>query len=228
MRRPLGGRRRLRLLLMPVIVLAALVGAAPARADVLVGSPLLAAHPDSNPAGSSEAFSFSAAASGTVGKLNLYVAGTPTATSAIVGLYADATGHPGALLTQGTIHAPAGDSWNSAAVPGVAVTAGTTYWIAVLVPAGGGTLSIRDGSMTPPGGAAEMAASSTLAALPANWSSGAAFSDSPVSATAESVAAPAVGLAPTSFSFAVSAGGTAPSQILHIANLGRGLLDWSI
>src|SRR4051794_20907507 len=107
MRPPCGGRASARhtVALLTALVFA-LLGAAIARADVLVGSPTLAAHADSNPPGSTEAFSYVAAAGGTVAKLNLYVAGTPTATSAIVALYADAAGHPGTRLTQGTITSP--------------------------------------------------------------------------------------------------------------------------
>ena len=152
----------------------------------------------------------------------------PTATSALVGLYADSSGHPGALLTQGTITNPPADAWSSVAVAPTTVAAGTTYWIAVLVPSGGGTLSFRDGSATPPSGPAETASSTTLTALPAQWTTGAAFADSPISATAESAAAPSVGLAPTSFSFATTAGGSATAQTLHLTNLGGGILDWSI
>jgi len=227
--RPTCARRRT---LRPTLILLALVTfglAAPAaaRADVLVGSSALAAHVDANPAGTSEAFSFTAAGSGTVAKLNLYVAGTPTAASAVIGLYADASGRPGALLTQGTIAGPAGDSWNTVAVPAATVTAGATYWIAVLVPAGAGVLSIRDGSATGAGGPAVLSASTTLATLPAQWSSGAMFADSPLSATAET-AAPAVGLAPTSLSFSVAVGRTVPSQTLHLTNTGGGILDWSV
>ena len=229
MRQPLYGRRRLRSTFVLLALLAlALAGAGSAAADVLVGSPTLAAHADFNPAGATEAFSFTAAAAGTVAKLNLYVAGTPTATSAQIALYGDASGHPGTLLTQGTITSPQGGAWNSVSVPTVSVTAGATYWIAVLVPVGGGTLSFMDGSAMPPGGAAETASSSTLASLPAQWTTGAVFSDSPISATAESAGAPSVGLAPTSMSFSVSVGGTVAAQTLHLTNLGGGLLAWSI
>ena len=229
MRPPLQGRRHLRCTFaLAVMLVTALAGPAFARANVLVGAATLAARVDSNPAGSAEAFSFTAAAGGTVAKLNLYVAGAPTATSAIVGLYADASGHPGALLAQGTIASPVADAWNSVNVSPTAVTAGTPYWIAVLVPSGGGTLSFRDGSPTPPSGPAETASSTTLTALPAQWTTGGAFADSPLSATAETAAAPSVGLAPTSFSFAVSAGGSATAQTLHLSNLGGGILDWSI
>ncbi|MDX6476015.1 MAG: hypothetical protein QOH95_1526, partial [Gaiellaceae bacterium] len=229
MRPPFQGRRSLRrILVLAAIVTAALGGAATARADVLVGSPTLAAHADSNPAGISEAFSFVASANGTVGKLNLYVAGTPTASSVIVGLYADSAGHPGALLAQGTITAPPADSWSSVGVPPTTVSGGATYWIAVLVPAGGGNLSFMDGASGQPSGPAETTSSATLSALPAQWTTGPTFLDSPVSATAESAASPSVGLAPTALSFAASAGSSPTAQTLHLSNLGGGILDWSI
>ena len=76
--------------------------------------------------------------------LSVYVDASATATRALVGLYASAGSHAGALLTQGTITAPKGGAWNTVTVPAASVTAGTTYWIALLGPAGAGTLAFRD------------------------------------------------------------------------------------
>jgi hypothetical protein len=64
-------------------------------------------------------------------------------------------------------------------VPAASVTAGATYWIAILSPSGAGTIQFRDKSG---GGASETSSSSTLTALPATWTTGARYTDGPLSA----------------------------------------------
>jgi plastocyanin len=135
---------------------------------------------DSNPAGTAEAFQFTAAASGTVNVLYLYVDSGSTATSPIVGVYTNtATNTPGTLLSQGTIRSPVSGAWNSVAVPPAAVTAGAQYWIALLAPSG--TLRFRDVGT---GGRAQTSAQANLSALAATWSPGTSYANSPVSAYA--------------------------------------------
>jgi hypothetical protein len=93
----------------------------------------------------------------------------------VVGLYSNgATGHPGALLTTGTIAAPVAGANNSVTVPAAAVTAGQTYWIAVLGPAG--TVKFRDRGAVG-AGSSETSAQATLTSLPATWSTGSTFAD---------------------------------------------------
>ncbi len=67
-----------------------------------------------------------------------------------VGLYSDNTGHPGSLLTQGTINTPVNWAWNAVPVPPVALTINTKYWIAVLSPTGAGKIKLlyRDSNGT--------------------------------------------------------------------------------
>jgi hypothetical protein len=60
------------------------------------------------------------------------------------------------------------------------VTLAGVYWIAVLSPTGTATLRFR--ARTSSGGATEVSAQSTLATLPATWTSGAVFRDGPLSA----------------------------------------------
>jgi len=152
----------------------------PPAASVLLGTDTVENNPDSNAGGQAEAFSTVAAASGTVTKLRFYASSETIATSAVVGLYADSGAHPGALLGQSTITAPV-SGWNEVSVSGVAVTSGTTYWLAVLSLAGQGTFVFRDrggGASSP----AETSAETNLTALPATWSSGTTFLDGPISA----------------------------------------------
>ena len=77
-------------------------------------------------------------------------------------------------------------------VPGAAVTAGTAYWIALLGPAGSGTIRFRDHSAG--GTTAEVSAQSNLLTLPGTWSSGSVSNDGPVSAWAAGTVAGALPL----------------------------------
>jgi len=54
----------------------------------------------------------------------------------VIGLYTNNAGHPGTLLTSGTITAPVAGQNTTVTVPAASVTAGQTYWIAVLGPTG--------------------------------------------------------------------------------------------
>jgi RHS repeat-associated protein len=107
----------------------------------------------------------------------------------VVGLYTDTPGNdPGTLLAQGTISSPTAGAWNSMTIPAVSVTAGATYWIAVLAPSSStGTLEFRDvpnGS----GSKSETSLETTLTSLPTSWTpSGGTWLNGPLSAYAVQV-----------------------------------------
>jgi hypothetical protein len=149
----------------------------PAPATLLVGEQGVGAQSDFNGPGVAEAFQYTAAASGVAGRIVLYV--ESAGERVVVGLYADAGGSPGTLLTQGTIEAPVAGTWNAVAVPAVAVEAGASYWIAVLGPSGIGSLTFRD---APCCGPAQVSAQGDLTSLPATWSTGGVYFNSPLSA----------------------------------------------
>jgi hypothetical protein len=138
---------------------------------LLLGDQTVRPGVDSNPAGVGEAFQYTAVASGPVESLHLYVDGSSTATSVIVGLYTNnnATNNPGTLMVQATISNPLPGAWNSVAVPPVAVSAGTRYWFAILEPPGAGKLYFRD---TPGGLKAQTTSQSNLTSLTNTWSPG--------------------------------------------------------
>ena len=100
-----------------------------------------------------------------------------SASSIVVGLYTDSSGHPGVLLAGATIKRPKAGRWDSARVPPANVSGGARYWLAALAPSG--TLAVRD--MASSGGPANSSASSSLTQLPAAWSSGATWASSPAS-----------------------------------------------
>ena len=149
---------------------------------VLVGDATIRANVDSNPAGTAEAFQYTATASGTATKLYLYVDGTNTATQIVVGIYANsASDTPGSLLAQATIAGPT-SGWNAVPLPSATIASGTKYWIAVLGPSGAGLIKFRDTAGG--GGKAQVSAQTNLTTLPASWSSGTSYTDSPMSSYA--------------------------------------------
>lgn len=146
---------------------------------LLVGDPTIEVQRDSNPSGTAEAFQYTVATSGSVTRLYIYLDSTSTATTVIVGLYTNtATNNPGVLLTQGTIANPVKGAWNAVVVPSVNVTSGTPLWIAILGPKGAGTVRFRDSAA---GGRAQTSEQATLLALPAAWTPGTNYTDSPAS-----------------------------------------------
>ncbi len=144
-------------------------------ASVLLGSTTVAAASDSNSAGSAQAYVYTAVASGSVTRISLDVAAT-TSGSVQVGLYSDAGGSPGTLLTAGTISAPS-TGWHTVVVPSASVVGGTKYWLAILDVSG--TVSYFDTNGW--GSPAPMEASTNLTTLPAAWSAGTVWPAGPAS-----------------------------------------------
>jgi hypothetical protein len=71
-------------------------------------------------------------------------------------------------------------AWNTIALPAASITAGTKYWIAILSPTGSaGAVAFRDLGA---GTKSVMCSTTSLAALPATWISGAAYANSPMTA----------------------------------------------
>lgn len=143
----------------------------------LVGSKVVQPVVDSNPSGMAEAFQVTAAATGTASRLSVHIASTSTATKLFVGIYKDKSGHPGALLAQGSTNSVSPGQWNTVIAPPVAVTAGTKYWIALL--GTGGRLDFRNQQVAT--GNAETSVSKKLTSLPKGWKTGQLLTDGPAS-----------------------------------------------
>jgi outer membrane protein assembly factor BamB len=128
--------------------------------------------------GRAEAFQVTATAAGNLANLSVYVDTSTTSAKIVVGLYADASGHPGALLAQATKLAPTSGAWATVSIPATAVVSGGKYWLAVT---GGnvGTLRFRDRFKGPC--KSELAAQTALDTLPATWTSSSVYSDCPLS-----------------------------------------------
>ena len=135
--RPAGAiARKLGHLFLLSIVL--LFGAVSLSAQsVLVGNQSIESNIDSNATGLAEAFPVTASASGQVGSINFFLDPASAATKIYLGIYTNTNGHPGSLLTQGSITQFARGTWNSVPVNPVNVTSGTAYWIAILGTTGG-------------------------------------------------------------------------------------------
>jgi outer membrane protein assembly factor BamB len=199
-----------------------------AAGPVLVGTQTIQAQVDSNAAGQAEAFKTTAVASGTVSSLSVYVDAGSTGITLVAGLYADNAGTPGALLTQGALSSPVGGSWNTINVPSANVVAGTAYWIAVLGPMNSGLLKFRDKSG---GTRAETSSQKNLASLPASWTTGGVYSDSPMAAYASGSGSsqPIISVTPASIAFSYTMGGATPSAaLLNVANTGGGTLSFTV
>lgn len=72
----------------------------------LVGDPTTLSVTDSLPEGRAQAFQAKATLTGWVTSLSVYLDGGSTATNVVAGLYANSSGHPSTLLTQGTLSSP--------------------------------------------------------------------------------------------------------------------------
>jgi hypothetical protein len=153
-----------------------------AAIKVLLGDQAIETKTDYNDAGLAEASQTTAIASGTLTKLSVYVDGGNLSTQILVGVYSDNAGHPGTLLSTGTLNSPAAGLWNDVAMSAASLTTGTTYWIALLSPVGSGQVKFRDRAGLSNGTKVEVSSSTTLTALPATWASGASYSDGPFSA----------------------------------------------
>ncbi len=222
-------RRRYTPLLGVVVLLVILVsaGAGAGAGVLLAGDQTVEARNDSDAAGRAEAFRTTAVASGTAQTITVYVDSSSAATKLTAGLYSNTSGRPGALLAQGTISSPARGAWNDVPIAGTAVTSGVTYWIAVLGPAGTGTLQFRDACCA---GASETSSQTTLASLPATWTTGTRYTDGPLSAyvSGATSATPALQVAPTAISFGGTAGGVDPGAAqVSVSNSGTGTLSFS-
>jgi PQQ-like domain/Viral BACON domain len=213
--------------ILSVMIWAAFSTMVLAAGATLVGDQTVYSSVDSNVAGHAEAFRATASASGTVTSLSVYVDSSSRGSSMVAGLYADKGGTPGNLLAQGQLTRPAG-GWNTVTVPAVNVTGGNVYWIAVLGPAGSGTLAFRDSGSNAI--RSEESSQTNLTTLPAIWKTGKVWASSPVSAYASAAASPQpiLSVSPSSLIFtAVENGVNPPPATLTVTNTGSGTLTFT-
>ncbi len=172
------------------LVLAGETTAVLSATPTLLGDEAVERQRDYLSAGQAEAFRFQALASGQSAAMHLYVDSSNRARTIVVGLYANSSGHPGALLSTGSTASPAAGAWNTVPISTSSLVSGATYWIAIL--GEGGTLHYRDRGNGPC--PSESSAQTNLGTLPTSWSTGPLYADCPVSAY-------------------VSAGGSLPTEL---------------
>jgi beta-glucanase (GH16 family) len=196
-----------------------------AAITVLFGDTAVETTLDSDDPGSAEAFQSTASTTGTLGSLTVYLDSASNSARLAAGIYANAGGHPGTLLSQGTSTALQAGAWNTVSIPPVSVSAGTVYWIAILGTSG--TLYFRD---TTNGSCySENSAQSNLATLPASWMSGSRWSSCRLSAYGGAAPPPSLSVAPTNLTFNATQGGSdPPAAQLSVANNGGGSLGFSV
>jgi hypothetical protein len=132
---------------------------------MLFGEPIVYPRPVGLPGGQATAYQYVAKESGQANVLQLFIDGGGAAVVR-VGLYSDASGTPGDILTQGS--APALTSgWAAVNIAPVGLVQGQSYWIVVLSPLG--TVNVRELGI---GGASVTSRQSALAAMPSTWVSG--------------------------------------------------------
>jgi hypothetical protein len=198
-----------------------------AHSQTLLGQQTIESSSDSNAVGQAEAFQTVASTTGTLGSLSIYLDSQSAATQLYLGLYADNSGHPGALLTQGSSSLLTTGAWNTIAVPPTAITSGATYWIAILGTTGGKPF-FRDrskGSCKSEGSSA-----TTLTSLPAVWTTGAVYSDCPLTAYGLPATTnnPVLAVSPSGVVFTGSPTGPDPAPVsLSVINAGGGSLTFT-
>jgi hypothetical protein len=145
---------------------------------MLLGDQSMAPSADANNAGVAQAFVYRATASGMTTDIDLYLNSGTAASKLLLGVYSDASGKPGTLLASGSLASPKGQAWNDVNVGSVSLTAGSSYWIALL--GTGGQIDYPDtlgGS-----GVSYVESASGLTALPVTYASGSEYMASPASA----------------------------------------------
>jgi hypothetical protein len=113
-----------------------------ASAPAVLGDEALELGQGELPPGRSQAFLLRARLSAVARSAHVYIDRHSSARTVLIGVYADARGRPGALLSSGSISAPRMAAWNTAALAPSQLIATKSYWLTVL--GRGGTLRIRE------------------------------------------------------------------------------------
>ncbi len=160
------------------------VSSAATSEALLFGDQTVETTADNNPAGLAEAFPFTGHAAGTARTIEVYIDSHSTAKSVLGAIYADTNGHPGALVSSGTLSSPKAGAWNAIPISAATVSASKSYWLAVMGKSG--TMYFRDRASGP----CESVNShqTGMSALPSSWTNGSSWSTCPISAYASSTA----------------------------------------
>src|SRR5690348_6960113 len=110
-------------LLLPAVASAATVGTKTVHAHVAAPAP-----------GVARVYAFKAGSSGVIDRLSVYLDASSTARRVNLGLYAGSASRPRMRRRQCLLSNPRPGAWDSCAFTAVHITAGASYWLAVLQP----------------------------------------------------------------------------------------------
>jgi hypothetical protein len=137
-------------------------GAVPTQ---LAGNSTVETHAEPIAVGRGQAWPATATATGIAGTMSIYLDSSSTAGELQVGLYANNTNKPGALLASGTTSGQSAGGWATVALSGsVAVVTGTPYWLGVM--SNDPTVVVRDRQS---GTCTAHAINTPLGAFPNTW-----------------------------------------------------------
>jgi hypothetical protein len=143
--------------------------AADGASTVLLGDGVaVGSRSDRLDSGEAQAFRLRTRTSGVTDLARLYLDSGGTASAVVVGVYNNAGGRPGSLLSEGSGSSLRGRAWNTVAITPTRLIAGRAYWLAVL--GVGGTLRYLGSADKPC-----LRATSTradLRGLPGHWRTG--------------------------------------------------------
>jgi hypothetical protein len=119
-------------------------------------------------AGQAEAFRVWTQTSGVTDVVHMYIDPSSAVHTVAVGIYSNADGHPGSLLSRGSEPYPQAQAWGEVPVAPLRLRAGRTYWLAVL--GEGGTLRYRNRRPEPC--LSDLSVRTHLRELPRRWGTG--------------------------------------------------------
>ena len=155
-------------LLAPATMALALILPATAGAAT-VGTTTVHSGGASTAKGDAKAYRFTAASSGPVDRLNVYLDDANTASEVEVGLYSGADSSAGTRRGRCVISSPQANAWNRCTFTAYSISAGAYYWLALLHPSGAsGNLKYREGQVSG-APASYLSEYRSLPSLPATW-----------------------------------------------------------
>ena len=146
----------------------------------LLGDASVEPHLGTLGSGRAEAFRVRARGEGTVARLSVFVGRGSTARKLVVGIYSDAHGRPGRLISSGHVSPVRARAWNTVSITARRLLAGRAYWLAVL--ARGGQLRLR--YARPGRCSSQTSGQGHLRTLRSAWRAGTSRSRCPISAFA--------------------------------------------
>src|SRR4051812_37358213 len=128
-----------------------------------------------NAKGVAQVYRFTAAQSGQVNRLSVYVDGASTASAVELALYDGSASRAVTRRAHCAISNPRKNAWNTCSFTAYTLDAGSQYWIGLLQPVSStGKLQYREGRVT--GGPGTFISKSTgLSVLPVSWKNGASW-----------------------------------------------------